>query len=285
MRIGAGGPADLQVYLAGRASPMFYYAYWSLPLFNVLNRLPLPTAFAAWSVLNLLCAWFAVRVFGGKPILVLGSYQMLNILYYGQISGVLAGGLALLWWGILHRKWGAAGFGLLLALTKYPGGADVGPDPHLVRRAALAGFPASADCSTAGRPVDAGCVPPVASGVPGAALNFSVRPPGHHVLEFPGSLVTALLAAGFASAALPSPAPAGPGFTQRVRGALLPAGGPGHPVCLSSWLDSPAGLAGGVVPGLGDGGSPRHCPGAVLVLPRRAPAGVDSILARPTTNP
>lgn len=126
MKIGAGGPADLQVYLAGRASPMFYYGYWSLPFFTALNHLPLPLAYALWSLLNLLGIWFAVRVFGGRPIYVLAGYQVLNILYYGQISGLLAGGLALLWWGIVRCKWELAGLGLLLAVTKYQVGVMLG---------------------------------------------------------------------------------------------------------------------------------------------------------------
>lgn len=126
MKIGAGGPADLQVYLAGRDSPMFYYGYWSLPLFTALNHLPLTLAYVLWSLLNLLGIWFAVRVFGGRPIYVLAGYQVLNILYYGQISGLLTGGLALLWWGLVRRKWGLAGLGLLLAVTKYQVGVMLG---------------------------------------------------------------------------------------------------------------------------------------------------------------
>jgi len=54
------------------------------------------------------------------------SYQVFAILYYGQISGLLAGGLALCWWGIAHDRWNLAGLGLLIAVTKFQVGLFLG---------------------------------------------------------------------------------------------------------------------------------------------------------------
>jgi hypothetical protein len=126
-RIIRGYPADFGgVYLVGRTSPGFYYGYWILPLFSFFKILPLEISYAAWSLLTILSLLFASRVFGGKPFLVLLSYQALSILFYGQISGILTGGLALCWWGIAHRRWNIAGLGLLIAVTKFQVGVLLG---------------------------------------------------------------------------------------------------------------------------------------------------------------
>jgi hypothetical protein len=119
-------PEDLKIYLAGRASPGFFYGYWSLPVFELLRLLPPELAYAIWALANILGCFYAVRVFGGKPLLVLLSYSLISLLYYGQIGGILAGGLALCWWGVAHRKWDWAGLGFLIALTKYQVGLTLG---------------------------------------------------------------------------------------------------------------------------------------------------------------
>lgn len=126
IHIKAGYPADFEYYLVGRSSSLFYYGYWILPFLGLLKLLPFSIAYIGWCIINLISVLFSVRVFGGKPLLVLLSYQLLSIFYYGQISGVLAGSLALLWWGITHRKWYIAGIGLLLASTKYQVGGTLG---------------------------------------------------------------------------------------------------------------------------------------------------------------
>jgi hypothetical protein len=43
---------------------------------------------------------------------------MIYVVFYGQITGLLLGGLALAWWGLTSRKVHLAGLGLLLAATK-----------------------------------------------------------------------------------------------------------------------------------------------------------------------
>jgi hypothetical protein len=125
-RINGSYPADFGVYLEGRSSPLFCYGYWILPLFSFLKILPPEISYAAWSLLTILGLLFASRIFGGKAFLVLLSYQALAILFYGQISGILAGGLALCWWGIAHHRWNIAGLGLLIAVSKFQLGLFVG---------------------------------------------------------------------------------------------------------------------------------------------------------------
>ncbi len=98
----------------------FYYAYWVLPIFQGLALLSgAHTAYILWSIVNVLCVWFAVRVFGGKTALVMLSYQMLFVCFYGQITGVIVAGLALLWWSQERQRWLLAGIGAALALIKW----------------------------------------------------------------------------------------------------------------------------------------------------------------------
>jgi hypothetical protein len=76
-------------------------------------------AYGLFCVLNVVMAFFAVRVFLGKPLFVLLSFQLLSELFYGQMSGILSGGIALCWWGLAHKRWNIAGLGIILAMMKY----------------------------------------------------------------------------------------------------------------------------------------------------------------------
>lgn len=104
----------------------FFYAHWSRPLFSLLNLLPIYAGYVLWGILNIAGVWFAARVFGGRLIITLLSYQMFYVLYYGNIVGVIAGGLALLWW-MLHRgRPEIAGIGLVIACIKVQLGLPFG---------------------------------------------------------------------------------------------------------------------------------------------------------------
>jgi hypothetical protein len=100
----------------------YYYGYWILPIFAALSKLPLDLAYVIWSITNILSAFFAVRVFGGKVIMTVISYQMFYSLIYGNIMGLIVGGLALCWWGLVNNKWYIAGLGIALASTKFQTG-------------------------------------------------------------------------------------------------------------------------------------------------------------------
>ena len=97
----------------------YYYGYWFLPVFKLLSLLPLNLGYATWCALNILGVFLAVRVFGGKAPMALLSFQMLYSLIIGQISGLIVGGLALCWWGLVNKKWYLAGIGIALASCKY----------------------------------------------------------------------------------------------------------------------------------------------------------------------
>jgi hypothetical protein len=117
--IGRGYPPDFGYYVGNGIASNFYYGYWILPFFALFKLLPFTTAYGLFCCLIIFSLFFTVRVFGGKPVFVLLSYQILSSMFYGQIAGLLAGGLALCWWGIAHKKWGLAGLGFLFAATKY----------------------------------------------------------------------------------------------------------------------------------------------------------------------
>ena len=111
---------DFRIYLNISTSGYgYYYGYWLLPVFNLLEKLPILLSYVLWSSMNILGVFFASRVFGGKAPLALLSFQMLYSLIIGQISGLIVGGLALCWWGLVNKKWYLAGIGIALASTKY----------------------------------------------------------------------------------------------------------------------------------------------------------------------
>lgn len=100
----------------------FYYGFWILPLISLFAHLPVNLGYFLWAVLNILGVWFASRVFCGNTVLVLLSYQMFYVIFYGQISGLIIGMVALVYWGIIHEKWHIAGIGFLIAASKYQTG-------------------------------------------------------------------------------------------------------------------------------------------------------------------
>lgn len=112
---------DFKIYLNTAHGDFagYYYGYWVLPIFAALAKLPLTISYVLWGSLNIVGIFFAARVFGGKAALALMSYQMFYTLIYGGISGVIVGGLALCWWGLVNRKWGMSGLGIALASAKY----------------------------------------------------------------------------------------------------------------------------------------------------------------------
>jgi hypothetical protein len=119
---------DLSAYLrAGHGDyRYYYYAFWFLPIFHILDRLPFLLAYMIWTSVNLLGVWFAARVFGGRSVLALLSYQMFYLIFYGQISGLLIGALGLLAWAVTHKRWDLAGFAFLVSATKPQTGALIG---------------------------------------------------------------------------------------------------------------------------------------------------------------
>ncbi len=103
---------------AGGALDHYFMGFWIMPVFDLLRLLPVAVGYMLWGLLNLAGVWFAARVIRGDAAWPLLVYQLLYMLFYGQISGFIAGGLGLAWYGLVQRKWDLAGLGFLLAGAK-----------------------------------------------------------------------------------------------------------------------------------------------------------------------
>lgn len=122
------GGLDYRVFLdAAQGNPAgYYYADWFLPVFDLLGVLPFSAGYVLWGLLNLAGVWFALRVFNGPRVLVLVSYQVFYVVYYGNIAGVIVGGLALAWWSLHRDRYLLAGIGFFIAATKFQLGVPLG---------------------------------------------------------------------------------------------------------------------------------------------------------------
>ncbi len=96
----------------------FYNPYWIRPLFEMLALLPFRLAYVFLMLLSLVGIWFSTRVFEGRLIHVLLTYQFAFLLFYGQIDALVVWGLAISWWGLNHRRYFVLGVGMVLALLK-----------------------------------------------------------------------------------------------------------------------------------------------------------------------
>lgn len=92
-----------------------YYARW---LFWLLTLPSEPVAFVMLSLASTASMVFAVGVFGGKHWMVFASFAYAWTIYYGQIDGIVAGGLALAWWAIQKERPYWLGAGLTIASLK-----------------------------------------------------------------------------------------------------------------------------------------------------------------------
>jgi len=94
------------------------HPYWARWFFSVLAWLPEPAAYLLLSATCIGLLYWATRVFKGRHWVVFSSYAFAWTLIYGQIDGLVVGGLALAWWAINQRKSFLVGAGLILASIK-----------------------------------------------------------------------------------------------------------------------------------------------------------------------
>jgi hypothetical protein len=95
-------------------------------LFWLWAKIPYWWGFALWGAMNILCLFFAARVFGGHSALPLLTFQFFYSLFLGQITGFLIGMLALAAWAMAHRRWHLAGMAFFLAAAKFQLGLPFG---------------------------------------------------------------------------------------------------------------------------------------------------------------
>lgn len=54
----------------------YFYGYWILPLFYFFSFFPFEIGYTLWAFFGVMGVWFAARVFNGKSVFALLSYQM-----------------------------------------------------------------------------------------------------------------------------------------------------------------------------------------------------------------
>ena len=91
---------------------------WARWIFYSLSFFPEPVAYVLLSVVCIGLLYFAVREFGGKDWVVFTSFAFAWTLFYGQIDGLVVGGLAIAWWAMRKGKSYLVGAGLILASIK-----------------------------------------------------------------------------------------------------------------------------------------------------------------------
>jgi hypothetical protein len=107
---------DLEVFR--NFSDTLRHPIWTRWLFSLLAFPPEPVAFVGLSVVTTALIYFAVWVFRGKHWVVFASFAFAWTLLYGQIDGLVVGGLALAWWALQQERPVLLGAGLILASIK-----------------------------------------------------------------------------------------------------------------------------------------------------------------------
>ncbi len=102
----------------GDAGLGYYYAYWLLPIFDLYALPGLVVGGLLWSLTNVVGVWFAARVFGARPAVVLAGFAGISGFYTGTITGVALGALAGLWWAAHAQRWYLMGALALVAAAK-----------------------------------------------------------------------------------------------------------------------------------------------------------------------
>ncbi|MEO0563796.1 MAG: glycosyltransferase 87 family protein, partial [Chloroflexota bacterium] len=95
-----------------------FYAPWIAPVFFLFARIDYALGYLIWSLTSIASVFFAIRVFNSRALPAILSFQMLMLLYYGQVSGHIAGLLALMWWSLHRDRWVLAGVAFLFAASK-----------------------------------------------------------------------------------------------------------------------------------------------------------------------
>lgn len=95
-----------------------WHPYWARWLFSLLAYPPEPVAFISLSLASTMMLYLAVRKFGGKHWMVFTSFAFAWTLYYGQIDGLVVGGLLLAWWACEQKRPVLIGAGIMVALIK-----------------------------------------------------------------------------------------------------------------------------------------------------------------------
>lgn len=120
---------DLEILMkAGSGTDMsgFYYAPWILPFFTLLSQLPVSVAGALANLISMAGFLFAIYVFKGNRIHFFICYPLFYTIYYGQVDGIYAFGLAWMCLALQRRDPLQASLAWMIALSKWYIGGPLG---------------------------------------------------------------------------------------------------------------------------------------------------------------
>lgn len=106
---------DIDKYRGGN---VIYSPAWLAPILAPFITLPGRSGYYALTAVTIGLLVYSSRVLGGKWLPVLFSAQLVWILWYGQIEGIVIFGITLCVLALKRNEWGWLAVGLLLALTK-----------------------------------------------------------------------------------------------------------------------------------------------------------------------
>ncbi len=96
----------------------YYHPLYARWLFMLLSVGPLQIMFLLLAAVSIASLYFSLRVYGGRHWMVFVSYQLLWLYFYGQIDGIIIGGLTLAYYAIERKRPVLAGLGIAIAMIK-----------------------------------------------------------------------------------------------------------------------------------------------------------------------
>jgi hypothetical protein len=106
---------DLAMY---RATENLHYLYWARWILAPLRVMPEMAAYILLSLICLALLYGSLRIYGGVHWVIFTSFALGWDLFYGQVDGLVVGGLALAYWALEHNRPYWMGIGFVLASIK-----------------------------------------------------------------------------------------------------------------------------------------------------------------------
>lgn len=106
------------LYFFRHAPHTLRHPYWARWIFSLLGLPSEPLAFVLLSLTSIFALLLANQVFRGRHWMIYSSYAFFWSLFYGQIDGLVIGGLAIAWWALERERPVLLGLGLVLASIK-----------------------------------------------------------------------------------------------------------------------------------------------------------------------
>jgi hypothetical protein len=107
---------DLLVFR--ESADTLHHPFWARWVFWLLSLPPEPVAYVALSLVSIGLLYWATRTYQGRPWMVFTSFAFAWVLFYGQIDGLVLGGICLAWVALKTDRPVLVGAGIIMALIK-----------------------------------------------------------------------------------------------------------------------------------------------------------------------